>query len=199
MDLSSPLARIDIHTHILPRNLSANAQKYLELRPHADGDPRLDMFKDGQFFRTIEPNCFDINVRLREMDENNISMQVLSTIPVLFNYESEDAQDVLELSRELNDHIGSICRQHPTRFIGLGTAPLQAPKLAIKELHRCVNELGLKGLQIGTHVNDWNLDNEHLDEFWWEAEKLDACIFIHPWDMPKGKRFEEYWMPWLCG
>ncbi|CAF0792761.1 unnamed protein product [Rotaria sp. Silwood1] len=199
MDLSSPLARIDIHTHILPSKLSTIAQKYLELRPHAHDDPRLDMFKDGKFFRTIEPNCFDINVRLREMDEKNISMQVLSTIPVLFNYSSKNYQDVLELSRELNNHISSICQQHPTRFIGLGTVPLQAPHLAIDELRRCVNELGLKGVQIGTHVNEWNLDNEELDQFWCEVEKLDACIFIHPWEMPTGGRFDAYWMPWLCG
>ncbi len=199
MDLLSSFDRIDIHTHILPYELSANAKKYLELRPHADGDPRLDMFKDGSFFRTIEPNCFDINVRLNEMNEKNISMQVLSTIPVLFNYSCKDYQDVLELSRELNDHIASICRQYPTRFIGLGTVPLQAPKLAIEELNRCINELGLKGVQIGTHVNEWNLDHEELQSFWCEVEKLDACVFIHPWDMPTGQRFDSYWMPWLCG
>jgi aminocarboxymuconate-semialdehyde decarboxylase len=157
------------------------------------------MFVDGAFFRTIEPNCFDVNARLREMDENNISMQVLSTIPVLFNYSCENVQDILELSRELNDHIASICRQYPTRFIGLGTIPLQAPKLAIEELHRCVKELGLKGVQIGTHVNEWNLDHDELDQFWCEVEKLDACVFIHPWDMPVGKRHDAYWMPWLCG
>jgi aminocarboxymuconate-semialdehyde decarboxylase len=199
MDVSSPLARIDIHTHILPRELSENARKYLELRPHADGDPRLDMFKDGKFFRTIEPNCFDVNVRLREMDESNVSMQVLSTIPVLFNYSCENVECVLKLSRELNDHIASVCRQYPTRFVGLGTIPLQAPNLAINELRRCVNELGLKGVQIGTHVNEWNLDHEELDQFWCEVEKLDACVFVHPWDMPIGKRYEDYWMPWLCG
>jgi aminocarboxymuconate-semialdehyde decarboxylase len=126
-------------------------------------------------------------------------MQVLSTIPVLFNYSCENIQDAVEISRELNDHISSICRQYPTRFIGLGTIPLQAPNLAIDELRRCVNELGLKGVQIGTHVNDWNLDDEELDQFWCETEKLDACVFIHPWDMPVGKRHDAYWMPWLCG
>lgn len=199
MDALSSLARIDIHTHILPCELSATAKKYLELRPHADEDPRIDMFIKGKFFRTIEPNCFDINVRLNEMDKNHISMQVLSTIPVLFSYACENIQDALELSRELNDHIASICQQYPTRFIGLGTIPLQAPNLAVEELRRCVLELGLKGVQIGTHVNDWNLDHEELEIFWCEVEKLDACVFIHPWDMPIGKRFEAYWMPWLCG
>ncbi|CAF1067765.1 unnamed protein product [Adineta ricciae] len=199
MDSATPLTRIDVHTHILPRELSANAQKYLELRARNDGDPRLDMYKDGKFFRTIEPNCFDIDVRLREMDEKNISMQVLSTIPVLFNYACENVNDILQLSRELNDHIASICRQYPTRFLGLGTVPLQSPKLAVEELRRCVNELDLKGVQIGTHVNEWNLDHDELDLFWCEAEKLDACIFVHPWDMPVGKQYEAYWMPWLCG
>ena len=199
MDSAAPLTRIDVHTHILPRELSANAQKYLELRARSDGDPRVDMYKDGKFFRTIEPNCFDIDVRLREMDEKNISMQVLSTIPVLFNYACENVSEILQLSRELNDHIASICRQYPTRFLGLGTVPLQAPKLAVEELRRCVNELDLKGVQIGTHVNEWNLDHDELDLFWCEAEKLDACIFVHPWDMPVGKHYEAYWMPWLCG
>jgi len=199
MDTAFSLDRIDIHTHILPRELSENAKKYLEIRARPDGDDRVDMFKDGTFFRTIEPNCFDINVRLEEMNRKQIRIQVLSTIPVLFNYASENHQEILELARELNDHIASICKQHPTRFVGLGTIPLQAPSLAIEELRRCVNELGLKGVQIGTHVNDWNLDHHELDSFWCEVEKLDACVFIHPWDMQMGTRFDDHWMPWLCG
>lgn len=199
MEKSFSLDRIDIHTHILPRELSENAKKFIEIRPRQNGDVRVDMFKNGVFFRTIEPNCFDINVRLEEMDRKQISMQVLSTIPVLFNYASENHREVLEFSRELNDHIASICKQYPTRFIGLGTVPLQAPKLAAEEVRRCVKELGLKGVQIGTHVNDWNLDHDELDIFWCEVEKLDACVFIHPWDMEMGKRFDDHWMPWLCG
>lgn len=201
MDGSSSirLARIDLHTHILPRELSANARQFLELRPRPDGDPRIDMYKNGKFFRTVDPNCFDVDVRLREMDENQISMQVLSTVPVLFNYDSTDFPHVLELARELNDHIASICRQHPTRFLGLGTVPLQAPDLAIEELRRCVQHLGLKGVQIGTHVNEWSLDHEELDRFWAEAEQLDACIFIHPWYMPSQQPYDRYWLPWLCG
>ena len=199
MDALSPLARIDVHTHILPRALSTNAQKYLELRARADGDARLDMFKDGRFFRTIEPNCFDVDVRLREMDENHIAIQVLSTIPVLFNYSSNDAIGVVGLARELNDHIASVCREHPTRFVGLGTVPLQFSDEAVVELRRCVEELGLKGVQIGTHVNEWALDHEQLERFWSEAERLDASVFVHPWDMPVGKQYDTFWMPWLCG
>jgi aminocarboxymuconate-semialdehyde decarboxylase len=123
------------------------------------------------------------------MDENNISTQVLSTIRILFTYSSEN---VLELSRELNDHIASFCRQYPTRFISLGTVSLQAPHLTINELGRCPHELGLKVVQIGTHVNELNLDAIELDQFWCEVEKLDACVFVHLLDMPMGKRSEAY-------
>ena len=43
---------------------------------------------------------------------------------------------------------------------------MQSPELAVKELHRCINELGLVGVQIGSHINDWNLDAPELDQFW---------------------------------
>ena len=39
---------------------------------------------------------------------------------------------------------------------------MQAPELAVRELERCVQELGLAGVQIGTHVNDWNLSDPAL-------------------------------------
>lgn len=45
---------------------------------------------------------------------------------------------------------------------GLGTLPMQAPKLAVQELKRCVEELGLAGVQIGSHINDWTLDREEI-------------------------------------
>lgn len=39
---------------------------------------------------------------------------------------------------------------------------MQSPELAVQELKRCVNELGLKGVQIGSHVNDWALGDSAL-------------------------------------
>jgi hypothetical protein len=49
-----------------------------------------------------------------------------------------------------------------TGVTGLGTLPLQAPDLAVKELRRCVQDLGLAGVQIGTSVNEWSLDAPEL-------------------------------------
>jgi len=71
--------------------------------------------------------------------------------------------------------------------------------MAIAELERCVKELGLSGVEIGTHVNTWNLDNANLFPFFQAAEKLGAAIFVHPWDMMGKERMPKYWLPWLVG
>ncbi|MDQ7049119.1 MAG: amidohydrolase family protein [Enterobacterales bacterium] len=82
---------------------------------------------------------------------------------------------------------------------GLSTIPLQSPKLAIKELERCVNDLGLAGVQIGSHVNDWNLNAPELFDIFEAAQDLGASIFVHPWDMMGTQQMPDYWLPWLVG
>jgi aminocarboxymuconate-semialdehyde decarboxylase len=108
----------------------------------------------------------------------------------------------------LNDHIAKVVHDHPTRFAGLATIPLQDPDLAARELERCVRELGLRGAQIGTHVDanpysgridTINLDNASLQPVWSAAEQLGAAIFVHPWDMFGKERMPNYWLPWLVG
>lgn len=46
--------------------------------------------------------------------------------------------------------------------MGLGTLPMQAPELAVKEMERCVKELGFPGVQIGSHINEWDLNAREL-------------------------------------
>jgi aminocarboxymuconate-semialdehyde decarboxylase len=149
-------------------------------------------------FREIESNCWDPAVRLEECDRSGVQVQVLSTVPVMFSYWAKP-QDALDLSRLLNDHLAGIIRAHPRRFAGLGTVPLQSPDLAARELERCVGDLGLHGAQIGTHVNEWNLDHPALFPFFQRACELGACLFVHPWDMLGKERLGKYWLAWLVG
>src|SRR5205823_1477068 len=85
---------------------------------------------------------------------------------------------------------------------GLGTLPLQDPDRAVVELRRCM-ELGLRGVQIGSHVEHgavhWNLSDAALFPVFAEAEKLGAAIFVHPWDMLGQDKMQKYWLPWLVG
>lgn len=59
-----------------------------------------------------------------------------------------------------------------------------------------LKDLGLAGVQIGSHVNDWNLDAPELFQVFQEAERLGAAIFVHPWDMMGKDQMPKYWLPW---
>lgn len=202
--------KIDLHTHILPRDWPDLDAKY-----GYSGFVRLDHYKPccarmligERVFREITDNSWDIERRIEDCDRAGVSMQVLSTVPVMFSYWAKPA-DALDLSHRLNDHIAEVVRENPTRFAGLATIPLQDPDLAARELERCVRELGLRGAQIGTHVDAnehchgsdcRNLDDTALDVVWSAAEQLEAAIFVHPWDMVGKKRMPKYWLPWLVG
>lgn len=192
---------IDLHTHILPESWPDLAARYgpgrwVSLDHHAPC--RARMLVGGKVFREIEDNCWNPRRRLEECDRDGVQVQVLSTVPVMFSYWAPP-QHALDLSRLLNDHIAGVVAAHPRRFVGLGTIPLQAPDLAIAELTRCVRELGMAGVQIGTHVGDCNLDDPALFPIFQAAEALGAAVFVHPWDMLAPERMPKYWLPWLVG
>lgn len=193
--------KIDVHTHILPPQWPDLAERYgyegfVRLEREGPGCGRL-MIGDRQF-RRITDQCWDPRRRLDDCDAAGVHIQVLSTVPVMFSYWARP-HDTFDLARMLNDHIASVVRDHPGRFVGLGTLPMQDPDLAARELHRCVRELGLAGVEIGTHVNDWNLDEPALFPLFHEAARLGAAVFVHPWDMLGRERMPRYWLPWLVG
>lgn len=196
------MLKIDIHTHILPKDLPKWKDKFgyggfIQLDHHKPCCARM-MKDDGTFFREIDSNCWSPTTRVKECDEQGVHVQVLSTVPVLFGYwtKPEHGHDI---SRFLNDHLSQCVQAHPKRFAGLGTVPLQDTSLAIKELERCVKQLGLRGVEIGSHVNGKNLNDPELFDFFQAAQDLDAAIFVHPWDMLGKERMEKYWLPWLAG
>lgn len=160
------MLKIDTHAHILPRDWPNLAEKYADDRfpviVHTDGRHRI--YKDGKFFREIWPNTWDPQLRIDDYARFGVQTQVISTVPVLFSYWAKPHQ-ALELHRHLNDHTAEVCRAHPRHYAGIGTVPLQSPTLAIQEMERCVEQLGLAGVQIGSHVEDWNLDAPELFPF----------------------------------
>ena len=123
--------------------------------------------------------------------------QVICTIPVMFSYWAK-AKDALEISRFLNDHILDVVLKYPKKFIGLATVPMQDISLAIQELERCMKS-GFRGVQIGSNVNDKNLNEKEFFEFYAAAESLNAAVLVHPWQMMGQEHMSRYWLPWLVG
>ena len=115
--------KIDIHTHILPKEWPNLKEKYgyggwINLDHHKTGCAR--MMKDKYFFREVESNCWNPDVRMNECEHHGVDVQVLSTVPVMFNYWAKP-DDAMEVSKMLNNHIASIAvsythlRAHETR------------------------------------------------------------------------------------
>ncbi|MBN9485322.1 MAG: amidohydrolase [Bacteroidetes bacterium] len=195
------LRKIDIHTHIMPENIPNWFEKFgygefIRLEHHKPCCAK--MIKGDKVFREIEENCWDPHARMKEMDMTEVSVQVLSTIPVLFNYFAKPEHGY-ETSRFFNDHIAQCVADNPNRFIGLGTVPMQDIYLSIREMERCVTELKMPGLEIGSNINGKNLSDPYFDPFWKAAEELGCCLFIHPWEMMGEKDMTKYWLPWLVG
>lgn len=159
---------------------------------------RARMMIDDRFFREIEDNCWSAARRIEECDAHGVTMQVISTVPVMFSYWAKPA-DGHDLSRLLNDHLAEVVAGHPGRFAALGTLPMQGTDLALRELERCVKELHMPGVQIGSHINGWNLDDARVFPVFEAAQALGAAVFVHPWEMLGKDRTSKYWLGWLVG
>jgi aminocarboxymuconate-semialdehyde decarboxylase len=113
-------------------------------------------------------------------------------------YYAADANAGHEASQIINDGIAANIKDHPQRFVGLGTVPLQDTDLALKELDRCVNELGFPGIQIGARVRNEELSTERLEPFWARCQELDIPIFIHPSSFASD-RFAQHYLANVIG
>lgn len=194
------MLKIDTHTHILPRKLPNWSEKFgygdfIYLQHHKKGAAK--MMRGNQFFREIHENSWNPEVRIKEYAKFGTQVQVVCTVPVMFSYWARPL-DCLDVSKYLNDDIAELIVKYPKNYLGLGTIPMQDTELAIQELERC-KEIGLSGIQIGSNINDLNLNEERFFPIFEACEKLSMALLVHPWNMMGEKNIQRYWLPWLVG
>ena len=137
------------------------------------------------------------DLRLSEMDDAGIDVQVLSHCPP--GAQAFGPSDAAEHARSVNDRLNSVVNAKPDRFAAFATLPTQDPEGSAAELERCVKEHGFKGAMIHGQTAGKFHDE---DEFWpilGEAAALDVPIYIHPGfpnhnviDLYYGKYKEKY-------
>jgi len=169
--------------------------KFIHLESNPDGS--ANMMQGGNFFRRIVEKCWDESLRIKEYEKFNTQVQVVCTIPVMFSYWA-NPKDCAELSRFLNDHIAELVQQYPKHYIGLGTIPMQDIDESIKELER-IKSIGLVGIQIGSNINDKNLNEDEFFPIFEACSRLGLAVMIHPWQMMGFYSMKKYWLPWLVG
>jgi aminocarboxymuconate-semialdehyde decarboxylase len=189
---------IDIHCHL---NIPAADEL---MRPHVAAHsfhqfscPASDEVNRQQF-RQIGPQLTVIDARIAYMDRLGVDVQAISPVPTQMYY-AVDAELGRQAAQLVNDGIAAAVARHPDRLVGMGTVPMQAPELAILEMKRCVNDLGLRGIEISSHVAGRELAEAQFRPFFAAAEELDVLLFMHPLGFTHGQRLSEHYFNNLIG
>lgn len=193
---------IDVHAHYVPKGWPD-----LAAATGIPGGPwptlRVDSEKQAMImvgsteFRPITDAAWSAARRLEIMDDDGVDMQVVSPTPLFFSY-AEDAAASATVAKIFNDLALEIAAEGDGRLIPFAQVPLQDPKRAIVEADRCMAN-GHRGVEIGNHVGDRDLDDTGIEEFLHHCAEAGIPVFVHPWDMPGSPRLDRWMARWLVG
>ena len=131
-----------------------------------------------QQLATIRPKMDVLDVRLADMDAMGVDVQAVA-IAVYQYYYWADADLGAKVSRMMNEEVVEATSRHGDRFVPLGTVPMQDTEAAVQELRYLATELGMRGIEIGTHVEGEEISTPRLDPFWAEVERLGLVVVVH--------------------
>jgi len=184
---------IDTHAHIIVPEILRDANPAEEWRPRV-------VWENGKQFVEYGPKRIGSALRefvtpetiLDEMTKSGVDAVLLCPWVSLVRYEATP-EESLAACQIQNDALSSLVQKYPKRIAALGMIPLQDIPLAIKELERLMKS-GLKGIEIGTHVNGVYPGEARFRPFWEACESLGAFVFIHPVEGGGRAELRDYYM-----
>lgn len=175
-----PSIVIDAFTHIYPKG-------YLDYLRRLNLPTRVEDF----------PKLCDIQAKIEDMDRHRIHRQVLTlSTPALNLFAPGQAREAREAARIANDGIAEVVARHPERFIGVATLPMTRVDDALEEFERAAGPLGLKGVQIFSHVNETPIDDPRFFPLYDRIAARDVPVLLHPVGGDYNERTRDY-MLWL--
>ncbi len=196
---------IDVHAHHIPPTVLERLKKDgasfgVEIAETAFEGPRLRFGEGLAPIRPILNELRDINDRKKRLQESLVDLQILSTWLDIVGY-NLPVEKGCQWSRMLNECMAEEIRggNSGASFKGIASVPLQDGAKAATELEFAIQECGLKGVTIGTHINGQNLDAPSLNPFWQTAERLRVPIIIHPFNVLAAERFGKYFLTHQVG
>jgi aminocarboxymuconate-semialdehyde decarboxylase len=178
---------IDANTHGLHG-------KYLDPLEKAGGDWAKKSLASLRSVTKEKPHFFDVTLRIEMLDRNGIDLQVVTPGHHLeCNSLPGDPPDQLALAKAINDNMAKLMEASKGRLLAAGNIPLAGfERKASKEMERAIKGLGLKAINISTHLRGKPIDLPEFEPFWAQAAEMNVPVYIHPLDPvnPSGRPYE---------
>jgi aminocarboxymuconate-semialdehyde decarboxylase len=184
---------IDIHCHREcgpAGELMAEAARAAGKVALGHGNPTTQAVNKRQL-EFIRPKMDLLDVRLEDMDRMGVDIQAVA-VAVYQYYYWADPDLGAKVSRIINEEFVESTSKYPGRFLPLGTVPLQDTDAAIQELRYLAQELGMRGIEIGTHVEGEEISSPRLDPFWAEVQELGLVVVIHTQGATHAQRLADH-------
>lgn len=193
MSKHNPTGAVDIHAHLVPKDLledlAAGRVRFpnVEVSPHQA--THVVSFAGGTPTRPISPGLTEPGRRAKWLDDNDVSLQVVGGWLDVFGYElaADEGADWAEL---LTDRITDAVADNE-QLVALGTVPLQEPERAAQMLLK-QRTAGLPGVMIATRAGGRDLDDPAFTPFWEAADETSSLVFIHPGFVGNAGRYRDF-------
>jgi aminocarboxymuconate-semialdehyde decarboxylase len=190
---------IDIHAHYYPQSfldlIAEEGKRFkAEYRMTADG---FYLSSPAGSIGPLPTKIVDLKQRLADMDAQGVSMQAISLTTPMVSWADADLSQ--KLSRTWNDAASEAHKAYPTRLVALMILPMLDPDHAIDELNRAAELPGIRGVYMGTNINNRDLDDPLFEPIFAKIEQVGLPVFLHPLQTVGGERTKPWYLSNLLG